>query len=66
MALSRREFVAARFKPLLDRLPARDPVEGVQALNPGYFALERIRTEARPKAPETIERPDRAVMRSKK
>ena len=66
MAQSRREFVAARFKPLLDRLPVRDSVEGVQALNPGYFALEQIRTEARPKAPETKEQPDRAVMRSKK
>lgn len=46
---SRRDIVARRFKPLLARLPARDVVEGVQPLNPGYFTMERIRTEARPK-----------------
>ena len=48
-AKSRRELVAARFKPLIDRLPAREPVEGVMPLNPGYFTVEAIRTEARPK-----------------
>ena len=47
--LTRQEQVAARFKPLLERQPVGEPVEGVQPLNPGYFALERIRTEARPK-----------------
>lgn len=55
--VSRRDLVARRIQPLLARLPARKPVEGVQVLNPGYFTLERIRTEARPKA--------RAVVRQK-
>lgn len=47
--LSRRELVAKRFKPLLARLPVREPVEGVQPLNPGYFHAEHFRSEARPK-----------------
>lgn len=54
MAQSSRERVAERVQRLADVREA--PVtEGVQPLNPGYFEIERMRTQSNPK--------ERAAMR---
>lgn len=47
-----REVVAARIRRAIGRLSVVAAVEGVQLLNPGYFQLERIRTEAHAKDPK--------------
>ena len=46
---STREVVAARVRSKVAALSVVAALEGVQPLNPGYFLLERIRTEARAK-----------------
>ena len=43
------ETVAVRVKRKLGQLTVGAALEGVQPLNPGYFLMERMRTEARPK-----------------
>lgn len=42
---ARGEQVAERVARELARLPEPEAVEGVQPLNPGYFTIERLRTE---------------------
>lgn len=55
MARKRRaESVAARMTRLRAQLPAEVVPRGVQPLNPGYFLVERIRTQARPKVKSAV------------
>lgn len=44
-----REIVAARVTRLVAGLAPVDHGEGVLPLNPGFFAMERVRMQARPK-----------------
>ena len=47
---ARGEQVAERVARELARLPEPEAVAGVQPLNPGYFTIERLRTEPLAKA----------------
>lgn len=54
---ARGEQVAARVRETLARLPEPEVVEGVQPLNPGYFTIERLRTEPLAKLRGTVRQP---------
>ena len=54
---ARGEQVEARVARELKRLPAVQLREGVQPLNPGYFTIERLRTEPLAKVRGNLRQP---------
>lgn len=46
---ARTAAVTERVKRIIEQLPKQETVEGVMPLNEGFFLIERVRMESRPK-----------------